>query len=118
MIIDELAVKEMSRGIDSLSRHLPLVSDLISPLLNVAYKKQACSGNVNFKKVPVSASGLWAMTVAVDAQTKTLHTEDDCTYTMIHVPQQECPKKSAFHHFQFALNEKIILLFLFWKIQV
>ena len=106
MIIDELVAKEMSYGIQNLSCHLPLVSDLISPLLNVTYKKQAGSGNVNFKKVPVSASGLWKITVAIDAQSKTLHTEDECTYTMIHVPQQECPEKAAFHHLQFALNEK------------
>ena len=43
----------------------------------------------------------------MDAFTKELHTEDDCTSTIIHVPNQQMDMDNNLFHFQFALGEKL-----------
>ena len=63
-------------------------------------------GDVNFKEVELSEIGIWKTVVTVNAYTKELHTEDDCTSTIIHVPNQEMSMDINTFHFQFALGEK------------
>lgn len=45
--------------------------------------------NVYLKRVAVSESGLWQTSIYINAQTKQMHTDNDVTYNVIHVPQQE-----------------------------
>ena len=40
------------------------------------------------KEVSTSSSSLWATQACIDASTKVSHTENDCTYTIISVPEQ------------------------------
>ena len=61
----------------------------ITPVLNVTHDLQKSIGDYNFKKVTVSESGMWYSSVSLSCQTTYLHTEDDCTYTVITVPKQE-----------------------------
>ena len=94
---------------DSLSVIIPTVRSLIDPVLNVAYKKQQETADINLKKVPDYDSGLWHSTICVNAQTSIFHTEHDCTYTLIYVPSQEKKKgekNGTKYHFIFKLKNK------------
>ena len=71
-----------------MSKHIPNIQQLISPVLDVAFQMQKQYGDVNFKEVELSELGIWKTVVTVNAYTKELHTEDDCTSTIIHVPNQ------------------------------
>ena len=66
-------------------RNMPL---LISPVLNTAHTLQTIKGDVNLRKVMTSNDGAWQSQVCVNASTSILHTECDCTYTMISIPSQ------------------------------
>ena len=45
-------------------------------------------GSVNLKPTEGSNCGIWMSTVCINARTTELHSEDDCTYTIIKVPKQ------------------------------
>ena len=64
------------------------ISQLLSPIINTAYKMQSGHGNVNLKATGTKKSGIWMATVALNAQTAIFHSEEDCTYTMVNVPHQ------------------------------
>ena len=40
------------------------------------------------QKVSISECGMWQSSICVNGQTTNLHTENDCTYTIITVPEQ------------------------------
>ena len=46
-------------------------------------------GDVNMKEVELSNIGIWKTAVSVNTYTEELHTEDDCTSTIIHVPNNK-----------------------------
>ena len=56
--------------------------------MNIAYNLQTEIGDCNFLKTAVSEAGLWQSSVCVNCQTSILHTENDCTYTVITTPSQ------------------------------
>ena len=84
-----MAAQELGVGIDGLSKLIPKLASLIAPVINTAFNLQGDKGNVNLKCVPASTSGLWQTSISINAQTTQLHTENDATYTVIHVPKQE-----------------------------
>ena len=45
-------------------------------------------GDVNMKEVELNNIGIFNTVVSVNAYTEELHTEDDCTRTILHVPKQ------------------------------
>ena len=57
--------------------------------------------------------GIWQSTMAVNGYTMELHHEDDCTYTVIHVPQQADPILMKSYAFQSALGKKCNISFPF-----
>ena len=89
----------MRYGVDNIAKHLPIVKELISPMIDVAYEIQGVDGDINLKEVCLKNSGIWKTSVTVDAYTTDFHTENDCTYTVIHVPMQEAPGKCNAYHF-------------------
>ena len=97
---------ELRYGIENLSRHIPNIKHLISPVLDVAFKMQSERSDVNVKEVELSDIGIWKTAVSVNAYTEELRIEDDCTSTIIHVPKQQKYLKCNSFHFQFALDEK------------
>ena len=94
---------------DRLSKFFPNLSELIAPILNVAYVKQIDDGDVNFNLSKTSKDGLWQSELCVNALTRDFHTEKDATYTLISVPQQDFDdktrKKPSTIFFLFNLNE-------------
>ena len=48
---------------------IPNIETLITPTIDVAFKKQERLGNINLEKAPSSGNGLWQSTVAANAQT-------------------------------------------------
>ena len=105
-VLEELFSNEVRYGVNNIAKHIPIVKELISPVLDVAYEMQCHQGDINLKEVYLKNSGIWKTSVTVDAYTKDFHTENDCTYTVIHVPMQVSLYKCHAYHFQFALNEK------------
>ena len=104
--IEHLFVHDIRYGIENLLQHIPLLPELIPPMLQTAHTMQSMCGNINLKETPLSNAGIWKATIAIDGITKELHSEDDCTYTVIHVPKQENQGKYCVYNFQFCLNSK------------
>ena len=84
-----LLAEDLKNGVQSLISILPKVQDYISPALNIAYNIQKDIGDCNLKKTAVSEVGLWQSSICIDCQTSSLHTENDCTYTVITTPNQD-----------------------------
>ena len=68
---------------------IPKLKDYICPILSTAYELQDVLGDFNMKSVQVSEAGMWQTCICENAETTQLHTENDCTYTVITVPEQE-----------------------------
>ena len=66
-------------------RHLK-IQPLICSMINVILNLQKPLGDINFKGVENKSSGLWQSQVCINAQTGIFHTENNCTYTLISVP--------------------------------
>ena len=105
-ILEELLSNEVRYGVDNIAKHIPIVMELISPVVDVVYEMQTLRGDIYLKEVCLKNSSIWKTSVSVDAYTTDFHTENDCTYSVIHVPMQVESGKCNAYHFQFALNEK------------
>ena len=106
--IENKCATELCKGIKSLKGYTKNITELISPMLDVSYSMQKKYGDINFTDVPTSKSGMWQSQVCVNASTSILHTENDCTYTCIYVPQQEfkpSKKQKKENMFIFSLNK-------------
>ena len=92
----------------NVAKYIRNITQLISPILDISYDMQKKYGNINFKDVQTSSIGMWQSQICVNATTSIVHTEDDCTYTFIHVPNQQfklSKKRKAESMFIFKLNE-------------
>ena len=87
-IIEEISSAEIELGINDLSRIIPLVRSLITPVLNAAYEYHNTYGNIKLYKVTASQGGVWQTSVGVNAHTKHFHTENDSTYTVVNIIKQ------------------------------
>ena len=82
-----MSCREFELSITYLSKVIPTISCMIAPTLNVAHGLQSRVGYCNMKQM--ECKDIWMTQVFVNAQTSTLHNENDCTYTLITVPRQE-----------------------------
>ena len=101
-------------GVKTLSKVIPHISKLISPLLLSATKLQEMKGDINLKSVSTVKDGIYQSELCVNSITKTFHTECDCTYTMITVPTQKTSAEEnklgrSPTYFLFEINDKVIL---------
>ena len=80
--------RTISTRFEELTSVIPNICQYISPTLNVAHELQKEIGNCNLRSTAVSNVGLWQSSVCVNCQTSSLHTENDCTYTIITTPNQ------------------------------
>ena len=104
--IERMGSRDIDCGIKNLCTVIPNLIDYISPTLNVAYNLQKDIGDFNLKKMEHSETGLWQAAVCVSCQTSHLHTENDCTYTVITTPRQEtCGRKRPEYNFIFELKK-------------
>ena len=86
---------QINSSVASISKFIPNIKTLISPVLETAFEIQKETGSINLQSFPSSKNGCWQTSICVDAQTSHFHTENDCTYTLISVPDQVCFKSSA-----------------------
>ena len=105
--MEYMAGKELSQSINYLSKLIPNLHLFISPTLSVVHKLQEEIGECNVVKIEGSDSGLWTTSICVTCQTEILHTEDDFTYTVISIPEQEQTAHEPF--FMFELMDKYTL---------
>ena len=99
--------EEIGRAVGRLSKMIRNIKHKISPVLNVGFNLQRDNVDVNFKKVLSSNYGCWQSSICVNAQTKEFHTEKDCTYTLITIPNQSNMKDNQKRYkFLFRFNEK------------
>ena len=87
-LIETLCANEVKKAVVSLKRMIANLPILLSPIIDTAFNLQQKLGDVNLKSVQTASSGLWQSQVCVNASTSVLHTERDCTYTLITVPKQ------------------------------
>ena len=64
--------------------------------------------------VPGSQNGVWQSCTCVNAETEVFHTEQDCTYTVVSIPNQskEIVKevsKDHNYHFLFKVRDKCLI---------
>ena len=74
--IEFICAHELGAAMDSLSGRLHNLKDLISPILDVAYKVQRQKGNINLRNVQSIDYGLWQSQICVNAWTENSHTEN------------------------------------------
>ena len=99
----------ITEGISCLKKIIPNISNLISPIIQVAYNMQNEIGSVNLKKMSTSENGIWQSEICVNAKTNQFHTEKDVTYTFITIPQQKLKSNTGILRnntvFLFEMNE-------------
>lgn len=95
-VMEDLLAKDLHNGISGLVSILPNIKQYIAPSLNICYQVQEEIGDCNMKTTAVSRSGLWQSSVCINCQTSTLHTENDCTYTVITTPNQHTDNVPVF----------------------
>ena len=115
MELEDIVAKEVELSVARITHTFPNISQLIAPILNVAYQKQIDDGDVNFNLSKTSKDGLWQSEMCVNAITRDFHTEKDATYTLISVPQQDfddkTKKKPSPTYFLFNINENTTIGF-------
>ena len=104
--LEYLSQSEQQCDILSLSRHIPILPTLMYLIIKCADKLQATVGDLNLKETTVSEDGLWMTTVCINAETLNFHHEDDCTYTLIHIPKQ-VKTKSHQQIFKLIIEENV-----------
>ena len=108
--LDELAKKyetlcaaELLYAKESFCKLIPMNNLFIMPILNATHKG-LIDMNIEspLQKTKANESGCWASSICVNAETQILHTENDCTYTIICAPRQmEITSK---YEFNFCFN--------------
>ena len=56
---------------------MPLIQNFIVPVFNFAEKLQDLVGNINIKKDEYSEYGIWKTVYCINAETHSMHTEND-----------------------------------------
>lgn len=92
-------------GVKLLKNIIPSIKHLVSPILDSANSIKSTLANNILYQTPTSSDGFWNTIVYVNVCTAGLHTERDCTYTLITVPKQ------SFNIGQKPLKHKPMLLF-------
>ena len=87
---------------------------LISPVLDTAYKLRNKIDCVNLSQVMSNDCGAWQLITYANAPTSILHTESDCTYTLIGIPfhklkRSKKSKRDSVFIFQLNYDQKIPL---------
>ena len=106
--LENLLAEELLTSTLSFKKYLRNITDLLSPVINEAFECQKDWGNICLNAVPTTEYGLWQSQICIDASTSTAHTEKDCTYTLISVPNQQntfSRKVKRKSYFLFVLND-------------
>ena len=106
---EDMVARELKDGIKSLGNLIPLIQNYIAPVFNFAEEMQHTVGDINIMKDEYSKYGIWKTVYCVNAETHALHTENDCSYTVITVPKQQFENKRSPTNFHFKLNDEEVV---------
>ena len=81
-----MSAMEIELEIDGVIDSIPNLRQCIAPTLNCIYDIQSFVVGLNIAKVPLSHYGLWQTYISINEQTTSFHTENYCTYIVIHIP--------------------------------
>ena len=96
---------EISRAVMDMNSVVPKIKSIISPIIDTAFELQTSKKDINIKKVYTADSGCWQSSICVNATTGQFHTENDCTYTLISIPDQNTIQiDNQKHHYNFLFN--------------
>lgn len=106
-LYETLCANEISRSVNDLQKFLPNIKRIIAPVLETSFNLQITEAkDLNLREMSSYKDGCWQTCICMDAQTKHKHTEHDCTYTLISIPQQNIQKTSIKYDFIFHLTKK------------
>ena len=106
-LYEKLTADEISRCVNDFKTFIPNIKSIIAPVLDVSYDLQSLGKDLNIKEGYASKDGCWQTSLCADAITGEYHNEQDCTYTLITIPQQEgidLNKTSDVYNFLFHLT--------------
>ena len=106
--IEKMIGIEMAFATQSLSKIVRQIDRFIMPLLDTANRLQCSNGNILLKKKENECAAMWNTNICVNASTGEFHTENDTSYTLITVPQQDFKSQKNCgntYNFLFKLNE-------------
>ena len=109
VVMHQCTSMELGKGIATMFLILPQLTEHLSPIVNTASKIQDKIGDINLVKCPGYNNGCWQSQVCINACTRVFHTEKDCTYTIINVPNQdniEKKEKQTKYNFLFMIKPK------------
>ena len=113
--IEKKCAKVISNGVKLLNNIVPDIKHLLSPILDSANSIRTTLPDNILQVTPTSSDGFWNTMLYVNGCTSGLHTERDCTYTLITVPKQSfnIGKKQLEHKpmFIFKLKDNQQLIF-------
>ena len=105
MEYDMKCVQQLEMAQNILCTVFPLTKVLVMPIISaVDHWSKAKNMKSPLIKTKGYHCGLWASCICVNAETKNLHTEHDCTYTLIFAPQQNSTRDK--YEFNFCLNPR------------
>ena len=112
--IEEMCSTAIRNGMIGLSRILPEINILISPILYTAINIQETKSYAGLSNVKTSDLGCWNTFLYVNGRTEQLHTEHDCAYTYITVPKQIRNEGTPLHNkplfiFKFSDTQHLVL---------
>ena len=87
-MLESMCSYALNDGISCVSQYIPEINHLLCPIINAAYQKQSDANMQLLDKGNTYGEGLWNCFMFVDGKTENFHTEKDCSYTFITVPQQ------------------------------
>lgn len=103
----------LKNGIEKISKYIPDISLLLSPIINTAYWKQ-CKDDINLLHMNAGSDiGCWNTIMFVDGRTNEYHRENDCSYTYITVPRQNMIKDRQCYekpHFSLKIDEERVIM--------
>ena len=112
--VEEMCCDVIVHAVISLSKIIPDLKYLLSPIIDTAEKIQTVLNDFVLQRVKSSSSGCWNAFLYVNGKTDIMHSEKDCAYTLITVPSQEVLKNVPLCNqpvfiFQIGTKEQIML---------
>ena len=106
---ERMVSEEINVCMEAISKVVPKVRSVINPIVETAFKIQSDEIDLNIKSGHSSKHGCWHTSICINAETEQFHTEDDCCYTLICVPNQifdKNMKRSNRYDFIFKLTDQ------------
>ena len=104
-ILEQKCYSELNIAQQSLCKLIPLNDLFVMPIITAIHEGMAQS---NYKspltKTKSTQSGCWNSSICVNAETQILHSEEDCTYTIIYAPRQKGIMTT--YEFNFNFNDR------------